>query len=261
MAKAPDQTGSSPAAEAHAFTHEEVSRLDHLKQFYSCLNKLGRRWGTRRLSSCSGRMPWPRRGVYFLMEPGEIRTSSGTGPRVVRVGTHALAAGSGSTLWNRLYQHRGPMRSGGGNHRGSIFRDLVGRALINRDALDYPDWGKRDRHGSASREIREHERSLEKAVSKIMGEMHVLWLAVEDEPGPGNRRESIERNAIALLSNYSREALDPPSEGWLGLDCPKDMVTRSGLWNQRDVEEEHDRAFLPVLERLVEEHITAGGRA
>ena len=236
-----------------------MSRFHHLKQFYSLLTTLeGQSAGARRLSNCSGRMPWPTRGVYFFMEPGEIRTDSGTGPRVVRVGTHALGAGMRSTLWNRLYSHRGPMRSGGGNHRGSIFRDLVGRALINRDALDYPDWGKRNRRGSASGEIREHERPLEKAVSKIIGEMQVLGLAVGDEPGPGSRREYIEQHVIALLSNHDREALDPPSDGWLGLNCPNDMVARSGLWNQQDAEKAHDRAFLPVLERLVEEQITAG---
>ena len=103
-----------------------------------------------------------------------------------------------------------------------------------------------------------HERPLEKAVSKIIGEMHVLWLAVGDEPGPENRRKYIERNAIALLSNHDREALDSPSDGWLGLNCPSDMVARSGLWNQQDAEKAHDRAFLPVLERLVEEQSTAG---
>jgi len=35
----------------------------------------------------------------------------------------------GTTLWARLSQHRGSAKSGGGNHRCSIFRLLVGRAL------------------------------------------------------------------------------------------------------------------------------------
>ena len=29
-------------------------------------------------------------------------------------------------------------------------------------------------------------------------------------------RGYIERNAIALLSNYGKPAIDPPSPGWLG---------------------------------------------
>ena len=74
-------------------------------------------------------MDWPRRGVYFFFEPGESRSLSGTGSRIVRLGTHALANGSRSTLWQRLSQHRGNAKGDGGNHRGSIFRLLVGVAL------------------------------------------------------------------------------------------------------------------------------------
>src|SRR5579859_6253932 len=85
--------------------------------------------GKRRLAECDGHMAWPRRGVYFFFEAGECRTDSGDGPRVVRVGTHALAAGAQAKLWTRLAQHRGIKGSGGGNHRGSIFRLLVGTAI------------------------------------------------------------------------------------------------------------------------------------
>ena len=62
--------------------------------------------------------------------------------RVVRIGTHALAAcGSRSTLRQRLGQHRGGA-SGRGNHRGSIFRLLVGQALLTRGGLPpCPSWG------------------------------------------------------------------------------------------------------------------------
>ena len=63
-------------------------------------------------------MSWPKRGVHFFREPGEVRTDSGTGPRVVHVGTHALKAGSQTKLWDRLSQHRGAKRSGIGNHTG-----------------------------------------------------------------------------------------------------------------------------------------------
>ena len=85
-----------------------MSRLDHLKQFYLSLGVLEKRLGgARRLSDCSGRMSWPMRGIYFFMEPGEGRTETGHGPRIVRVGTHALTARSNTKLWDRLRQHRG----------------------------------------------------------------------------------------------------------------------------------------------------------
>src|SRR5690242_13971991 len=104
-----------------------MDRRADLIRFYEILGTLEKKVGGKRtLAECDGRMPWPRRGVYFFFEPGEVRSDSGGGPRVVRVGTHALANGSTTTLWRRLSQHRGSKRSGGGNHRGSIFRLLVG---------------------------------------------------------------------------------------------------------------------------------------
>ena len=69
------------------------------------------------------------------MEDGEIRSDSGTGPRIVRVGTHALTEGSGTKLWSRLSPHGGQPKSGGGNHRGSIFRLIVGTAIMARGGL------------------------------------------------------------------------------------------------------------------------------
>jgi hypothetical protein len=59
--------------------------------------------------------------------------------------------------------------------------------------------------------------------------MHLLVVAVEDAPGPDSERAYIAWNAIALLSNDDRPALDPASEGWLGLRCPRELVRQSGL--------------------------------
>jgi hypothetical protein len=39
-------------------------RLQHLLRFYSI-------FGARPLSGCSGRMNWPKRGVYLFREAGE----------------------------------------------------------------------------------------------------------------------------------------------------------------------------------------------
>ena len=226
-----------------------MPRLDHLKRFYGLLSTLEERLtGTRQLSDCSGRMPWPKRSVYFFREPGEVRTDSGNGPRIVRVGTHALKVGSRTTLWSRLSQHRGPMRSGGGNHRGSIFRLIVGTALIERDGLDCPTW---DNRSTVSREVRERERLLETLVSKVIGEMPFLWLAVEDAPRPTSLRGFIERNAIALLSNRGKQPIDPPSRSWLGHHCNREKVRGAGLWNSNHVEKPYDPAFLDTLAGLI----------
>jgi hypothetical protein len=82
--------------------------------------------------------------------------------------------------------------------------------------------------------------------------MPFVWVSVEDEPGPSSVRRMIERNAIALLSNHDRLPLDPPSPDWLGHSSDRLLVRRSGLWNQRHVEEAHDPAFLEALEQTIE---------
>ena len=105
-----------------------MSRREDLNEFYRILDELQQRvGGCRRLQECTGKSGWPERGVYFFFEDGEFREDQKT-LRVVRVGTHAITATSRTTLFNRLYTHRGHSDLGG-NHRGSIFRKRIGEAL------------------------------------------------------------------------------------------------------------------------------------
>jgi hypothetical protein len=225
-----------------------MPRSQDLIRFYSLLERLEQVCGGyRMLCNCHGRQNWPRRGVYFFSEKGEERTDSGTGRRIVRVGTHALRIGAQSTLWQRLKQHKGTNERGG-NHRGSIFRLLVGDALIHKHGYIYDNWG----HGAhAPREILQGEESLEQEVSAYIGQMPFLWLEVDDDPGPDSMRGYVERNAIALLSNYERENIDPPSHNWLGNYSTRPNVINSGLWNQNHVEEDYDLVFLDRFEELI----------
>ena len=102
-------------------------------RFYELLGVLEARVGGKySLSDCGSKLNWPERGIYFFFEAGELRTKLGNGYRVVRVGTHALRIGEQSTVWDRLSNHRGSVRTGFGNHRGSIFRLLVGVSLANQ---------------------------------------------------------------------------------------------------------------------------------
>lgn len=228
-----------------------IDRLEHLRRFYSILDALSQKLGgARTLLNCTGRMAWPSRGVYFFQEHGEDRAESGLGARVVRVGTHALKEESGTSLWNRLSQHKGQSKSGGGNHRGSIFRLLVGTALIAKYNRNYLTWGQ---GSSAQRDTRQAEQPLENLVSTHIGGMPFLWIAIEDEPGPTSLRGYIERNSIALLSHFNREAFDPPSKHWLGHYCQRDRVRGSGLWNQNHVSADYEPRFLDALESLVSE--------
>jgi len=202
-------------------------------------------------------MSWPHRGVYFFFEPREMR-GQGPGLRVVRVGTHALKRGAQTTLWDRLRTHRGTLNgrhAGGGNHRGSIFRLHVGTAILRKEGLEkqYSTWGL---GASAKKEIRNLEYPIEKKVTQHIGSMLFLWLEVNDAPGPDSERAYIERNSIALLSNYGRlgiaSAIDPPSKVWLGNYCRNKIVCESGLWNVDHVTESHiDPNFLEKLEMKV----------
>jgi hypothetical protein len=170
------------------------------------------------------------------------------------VGTHALTQTSTTTLWNRLSAHRGATSELGwaGNHRGSVFRLHVGSALLRRN--DYPPeiaetWG---RNRSADRKVREGEHPLEVEVSHYIGAMPFLWLEVPGEGGEGNLRAFVEAHAIALLSNFDRPPIDPPSSEWLGHFAAHPAVRGSGLWNVRHVHETHDPRFLDAFEDLVQ---------
>ena len=224
-------------------------RYEHLVRFYSILDKLEAMTGPERsLCNCSGSMDWPERGVYFFREPSEQRTDTGAGPRIVRVGSLGLKEHSRATLWKRLSQHKGQTTTGGGNHRGSIFRLLVGTALVERDHLDYPTWG----HGnSASKEIRRVEDLLEMEVSSVIGKMPFLWIEIGDDAGRHSLRGYIEKNAIALLSNHNKHVIDPASPDWLGRSCNRERVRNSGLWNSNHVDDHYDAAFLGELDGLV----------
>ena len=108
----------SPSGKNRIMSRNTIQRAAHLERFYDLLGILEHRiGGPRKLMDCSGRMDWPHRGVYFFREAGEDRSDTESGPRVVRVGTHALHSGSGTRIWSRLSQHKGQVCSGGGNHR------------------------------------------------------------------------------------------------------------------------------------------------
>jgi hypothetical protein len=225
-----------------------MNRLEDLKRFYSLLDALERcNHGGRKLSDCSGRMTWPKRGVYFFREFGENRTDTGNGLRIVRVGT---TTGAKSTLWKRLYGHKGIAKTGSGNHRGSVFRLLVGTALIKKNSFALDSWGQ---NKNAPAEITKLEKPLEIEVSKIIRNMPFLWLAVKDDAGSKSLRGYIETNSIALLTNLDKTAIDAPSANWLGSYCDSEKVRRSGLWNQDDTLKNYEAAFLDELERLIQQ--------
>ena len=225
-------------------------RLKDLKRFYDLLSDLENNNGIKlNLGNCNGKMNWPKQGVYIFFEAGESRTESGEGCKAVRVGTHALTNGANSTLWNRLSNHRGSS-NGLGNHRGSVFRLLVGNSLVKRNELLLPTrWGdKKARRKKMSQKELNAEYELEKHISDYICAMPFIYLNVSSESGANNNRAFIERNAIALLSNCRESVIDQSSLTWLGRHCDREHVRCSGLWNQNHVKEQYDVLFLDVME-------------
>lgn len=191
-----------------------------LDQLYQILEFLRERLdGGRTLEHAMAADGWPRRGIYFFFEDGELRSDVRT-PRLVRVGTHGVARTRGTALWQRLAQHRGSLgghHPGGGNHRGSVFRHHVGGAMIRRGDFDsrlLTVWS--DMRPKEGRRARELEYPIELAVSKYIRSMNVLWVDVLDEVAKESHRKTIERGAIALLGSAARARSDPPSPSWLG---------------------------------------------
>ena len=249
-------------------TVRRANRAADTARFYALLAQIEQGvGGRRRLAECDGRMGWPERGVYFFFEPGQLRKRPGEGDRVVRVGTHALKTGSGTSLWNRLNQHRGRASTGIGNHRGSVFRGLVGRALARRGDCPLPPTWKRGtddprnrsgttstvarQFGMTSAQVRAGEADLERRASAHIGRMPFLWLSIPDAARPESARGRIERGAIGLLSHYTAPAEDPPSAHWLGNHSDRERIRESGLWNSNHVDEPYDPAFLGEMERLI----------
>lgn len=233
-------------------------RLTDIRHFYDLIEQLEAKCGSKRLlNGCHGKMHWPKRGVYFFFEAGEVRTTSGNGLRVVRVGTHSIdKLDNQQTLWDRLRTHRGPLTgkyANGGNHRASVFRRHVGYAIITRDLVTETadKWGQGN---SAPEFVRRKEHLIELAVSQHIRTMPFLWLPINDAPGPGSLRNYIERNAIAMLSNYLRceSRIDEPSEYWLGIWAKSDYVRCSGMWNVDHVNENYDPNFLDLMADIIQ---------
>ncbi len=227
-----------------------MSRESDTNRFYELLDQITQQMPRRLLRECHGKLEWPNRGVYFFYSPGECRPNGSA--RVVRIGTHGVSSGSRTTLWKRLSQHRGTKYSGGGNHRGSIFRRHVGAALLNAGVVESqttPTWGL---GSNAPKEVRTNEYPIEVEVSNYIGKLPFTWIEIDDAPSKSSDRSFIERNSIALLScNTTASYKEPASESWLGHYCPDPTIQNSALWNVKHAKEQYDPKFLDTLEAYI----------
>lgn len=212
-----------------------VGRIHDLKSLYSWISD--QRSGGHVLDFWElSKKSVPKRGVYIFLdrqEPNFLQIH----PRIVRVGTHGVSQGSMATLRGRLRNHLGPATEVG-NHRGSIFRLHVGRAMLEAEqrGAHLPTWGAGQ---DADARVKAVEADHEIAVSRYLRELEVALIAIDDEPAKGSLRASVEAQLIALCSEGMR-TIDTPSDHWLGRSSPIALIRGSGLWNIRGVGADYD---------------------
>ena len=230
-----------------AFLNEAIDierRRDAIAKAYRLFETISKPRGLPRLRDLLNE-DLPSHGVYFFFDDLEATSFSSSIPRLVRVGTHGVSLGSVATLRNRLRTHFGT-QAGTGNHRASVFRLHVGRAIIERERLhvEFPHWGKGQ---SAAREIVDMEIPMERRVSEYIGDLRVLNIPVLDTASTSSMRATIERQFIAMFTaNFC--AIESSSIEWLGHYSDKRTIRETGLWNVRDVGEKYDIKFLTFLE-------------
>lgn len=217
--------------------------------FYSLVDKLecGLE-GKKYAHELTGKSSLPKKGVYFFFEPTETRKFKPDKLRVTRVGTHAVSRGSKSSLWQRIKTHIGT-NSGGGNHRGSIFRLHIGDSILNKknEKNKYKSWGLGQ---TGTRDEKDREKPIESFVSDYISKMSILWVEIGDESGPKSDRAYIEKNAIGLLT-FAVPEIDSKSREWIGNYSVKECIRESGLWNINHVGSGYDPRFLAIFERYV----------
>jgi hypothetical protein len=157
-------------------------------------------------------------GLYFFFEDDETSRHGPTG-RVVRVGNHPRSEGG---LVRRLRQHYS------GNKNGSVFRKLLGSALLRSRDPDTPclapapgkgHWELQGARPCALCRVLEAEVS-----SSLRAGFRFRCIEIRDR----NERNLFE---VMLVATLAQCQVCKPSGGWLGRHAYVDRVRESGLWN------------------------------
>ena len=253
-----------------------TKRAEHIDRLYELLEEL--KSGTPApltLRECNKKPDFhlPKYGVYFFFESGETRKSDDS-LRITRIGANGVGDDTETPLWVRLRTHRGnnpdkipdEVPEGRvsenmkyvGNHRGSVFRQEVGRAILSKEGLmtQYSEWGK---GSDAPESTRLYENPLEKQVSEYILDLPFIWVEGDKNSGQDSTQKYLEEHSIALLSNYNSDSvIDPRQNDWLGHHHPQEKIKKSGLWNRDEVDgadnytSRYNPDFLDVLEEQVE---------
>lgn len=195
-------------------------RLDFLNQFYASLTVLRDKVQGYHYLHNPINNSFKTKGVYFFFYENIFR-EDGHALKVMRVGKASK---------DRLGNHRGNIVDGGGSHRGSVFRQHIGKKLINRDDLHhlYPNWGADINH-----QLNLPEYQHEVTVSQYIRALPFLFVKVSN---PENIK-LIEHRSIEHLSNANPNSIIDPliNNDWLGCSGDPDAISQSHLWNVHHV--------------------------
>lgn len=163
----------------------------------------------------------PSNGLIILFEKGE--TSHGK-DRIVMVGSHTRENG----LRSRLEEHFIIE-----NKDRSILRKNIGRCILNKRHDPYAKiWeicmipiNNIQEYGHLLNE--EYQQSIEKEVSSYMKENFSFCVIGVDNK---SKRKELKYKLAAAI--YQCDECRP-SNNWLGLSSPKEIIRESGLWQEK----------------------------
>lgn len=155
-------------------------------------------------------------GLYLFYERGE---ASGHGPdgRIVRIGNHPRSDGR---LEQRLRMHYS------GNKNGSVFRTLLGGALIRKQDPSSSCFVHWEKHMAKSCSLC---RPIEADVSALLRKQFSFRLVAIPERADRNTMEAL------LVATIAACRICQPSPAWLGRYAYSAKVRASGLWNSEFV--------------------------
>ena len=161
----------------------------------------------------------PANGLYFLFENGE---SAHDCERIVRVGTHTGQNNLPKRLKEHLYTP---------NKDRSVFRKHIGRSLLARRNDPFLETWEIDLTTRKAREQFAHKvdkarlKDIEQEVSDYMNENFSFAVLQVDSKDDRLTVESGLLSAIAACAGCH------PSQKWLGLHHPNNVIRECGLWN------------------------------
>ncbi len=174
----------------------------------------------------------PDNGIYFLYEKGETWGHGEDKPRIVRIGSC-----KNGNFRSRISEHyllderkmNFNSKQAAPKER-SIFRKNIGRALLNKQKMDYLNIWEIDFTDRKSRKQKAHirniklEKEIEMQITRIIRESFSFRF-IELKNAMGS--QGLESRLIGTIAQCR---LCRPSKNWLGLHSPIDKIQESGLW-------------------------------